>query len=45
MIPRPMDGLDVVEVVMVLEEIVDTEIPIDDFADSTSPSETVDRLD
>ena len=45
MAPRAIDSLDLVEMVMVFEEVFDTEIPSDDFENFSSPSEIVDRLE
>jgi hypothetical protein len=45
MIPRAMDSLEIVEMVMVFEEIFGTEIPDDDAEHLGNPREMVDLLD
>ena len=45
MIPKTMDSLDVVEAVMVIEEVLGTEIPDSDAKNFGSPREMVDWLE
>lgn len=45
MIPRAKDSLDLVEVVMLIEEIFETEIPDDDAEEFGNPKEIVDWLE
>ena len=44
MVPRAMDSLDFVEAVMVLEEVLDVEIPANDSEQPGSPREMIDLL-
>jgi hypothetical protein len=43
--PREMDSLDTVELVMMIEEVFDTEIPDNDAESFCSPREIVDKLE
>jgi hypothetical protein len=45
MTPKAMDSLEVVEMIMVVEEIFDTEIPNTEAESFGSPREIVDSLD
>ena len=45
MIPKAMDSLDLVEAVMLIEEILGTEIPDGDADNFGSPREMVDWLE
>jgi hypothetical protein len=45
MAPTAIDSLDLVEMVMVFEEVFDTEVPNADSERFGSPSEIVDRLE
>ena len=45
MIPKSMDSLDAVEIVMVFEEVFETELPVNDAETLGGPSEIADWLE